>query len=194
MRALVAGVFVGGRSSRMGEPKGLLLTQEGVSIVERTLALLDALDIPAVLVGKHAAYAHIARPTLPDVRPNAGPLGGLAALLAHAGEGMALALACDMPKVSSAALRELARAAPHAMALAPRRDGRWEPLFARYDAPRVLPIARARLDEGQHSLQGLLDEIGASELSLSRARHEELDDWDTPEDVLRDTTSPPRVP
>ena len=185
--SLLAGIFVGGRSTRMGgRPKGLLEVTPGVTVVARWRALFERLEIPAVLVGGHAAYAHLGIPAIAD-EPHAGPLGGVLALLAHAGDRMAIAVACDMPFVSEALVRRLAFAprasAAPAPALAARREGRWEPFFARYDSPVVLPIARAEAQAGRFSLKGLLEAAKAAELVLSDTEAEELDDWDTPEDA-----------
>jgi molybdopterin-guanine dinucleotide biosynthesis protein A len=94
--------------------------------------------------------------------------------------------------VSESLLLRLARA-PEAVAVAPRREGRWEPFFARYDAPLALPVARARADAGadhasaasagSRSLQRLLDALAAVELPVTDDEARELRDWDTPEDV-----------
>lgn len=187
--SLVAGIFVGGRSTRMGgRPKGLLEVAPGVTLVGRWRTIFEALEIPAVLVGDHAAYAHLGVPWLADASESAGakgPLGGLLALLAHAADRMAIAVACDMPFVSEALVRRLAFAprAPDAPAIAARREGRWEPFLARYDAPIVLPIARAEAAAGRITLKGLLDAVKAAELPLDDAEAAQLDDWDTPEDA-----------
>jgi molybdopterin-guanine dinucleotide biosynthesis protein A len=114
-----------------------------------------------------------------------GPLGGVLALLDHAGERAAIAVACDMPFVSTELVRRLAESSSSAPALAARREGRWEPFFARYDAGAVLPIANAHADARRGSLQALLDAASAEELALSDAEHAELRDWDAPEDVTR---------
>ena len=189
--SLVAGIFVGGRSTRMGgRPKGLLEIAPGVTLVDRWRAIFQALDLPIVLVGDHAAYAHLGVPLRPDAEEAEagaarGPLAGLLALLAHAGDRMAIAVACDMPFVSEALVRRLAFAprSSGAPAIAARRDGRWEPFLARYDAPIVLPVARAEAAAGRFTLKGLLDATGAAELTLDAAEAAELDDWDTPEDA-----------
>jgi len=183
--SLVGGIFVGGRSSRMGgRPKGLLELTPGVTLVERWRALFERLEIPTVLVGEHAAYAHLGLPAIAD-EPHAGPLGGLLALLGHAKGRMAIAVACDMPFVSEALVRRLASLprAPAVPAFAARREGRWEPFFARYDAPIVRPIARVEAEAGRFTLKGLLDAVKAGELVLEDGEAEELDDWDTPEDA-----------
>jgi molybdenum cofactor guanylyltransferase len=190
-RPLVAGVFVGGRSTRMGgQPKGLLrapsdASHEGSqSLVGRWRTLFTALGLRAVLVGEHPAYAHEGMPFLADARPDLGPLGGLVALLRHAGDGDAIAVACDMPFVSAALLSRLAGAPPCAV-LAPRRHGRWEPFFARFDARAALSTAERHAAGGPRSLQALLDALGATELPLSEQEARELRDWDSPEDLAR---------
>ena len=180
----VAGVFVGGPARRMGgRPKGLLTAPDGVTIVERWRAMLSAMDVAVILVGEGAAYAGLGLPVVPDEPAGIGPLGGLVALLRHAGAHPALALACDMPFVSGALVERLLAASPGAPVVAPRREGRWEPLCARYDAQRVLPLARARVVSPYRSLQRLLDDAPASELPLSPGEATQLRDWDSPADM-----------
>lgn len=188
---VVAGIFVGGAAIRMGgQAKGLMRASDGRTIVDRWLAILAAAGVlDVVLVGSHPAYARLGLPTIHDEPPGIGPLGGLASLLRRAGDGRAIALACDMPFVSSALVERLL-VAPPAPVVAPRRDGRWEPLCARYDAARLLPLAIGRAGSRDHSLQRLLDDSGASELSLAPHEANELRDWDAPEDILRDGLPP----
>jgi molybdopterin-guanine dinucleotide biosynthesis protein A len=186
--SLVAGIFVGGGSTRMGgRPKGLLRAPSGETLVERWKGLFEALAVPCVLVGERVkeAYASSGLRLLDDARPEdeLGPLGGLLALLAHAGDRAAIVVACDMPFVSLELLRRLASVEEPAPALAARREGRWEPFFARYDARAVLPTALAHADARRGSLQALLDAVRARELDLRADEHAELRDWDTPDDA-----------
>jgi molybdopterin-guanine dinucleotide biosynthesis protein A len=166
-----------------GTPKGLLRTPTGETIVDRWRGTFDALGIPCVLVGAHDAYASLGLASVDDEPPGIGPLGGLVALLVRAGTGAAIAVACDMPYVSRALVERLVRAPSTQPVVAPRHDGRWEPLFARYDPPRVLPVARRRAAAGIRALQGLLNEMGAEPLALAPGELDELRDWDAPSDV-----------
>ena len=177
------GLFVGGRGSRMGGVDKGLLNVGGSTVAGRMLERARALDIEMILVGRSGAYASLGCRCVADDRPDAGPLGGLVALLADAREGSVLAVACDMPHVSAALLSRLMNEQRDAAVLAPRTGGRWEPLLARYDVQRVLPVARRRLDEGYLSLQPLLDELGALELDLNMGERAELADWDSPGDL-----------
>jgi molybdopterin-guanine dinucleotide biosynthesis protein A len=181
----IGGILVGGRGLRMGGfAKGLLPAPSGETLVARWRRLFAELGWMCVFVGQHEAYAGIEIEWIADDPPGIGPIGGLAALLARAGEGRAIAVACDMPFVSGELLAKLASHPSRATVLAPRRGDLWDPLFARYDAPRVLPVAQMRARGQQHSLQGLLDEVGAEALPLEEREWAELRDWDRPEDRL----------
>jgi molybdopterin-guanine dinucleotide biosynthesis protein A len=180
----LAGVFVGGPGSRMGGlPKGLLLGPGGVTLVERWRVLLESLGAEMILVGSAEPYASTGLPVVADEPPGIGPLGGLVGLLRRAGPHPALALACDMPFVSGALVERLLTTEAGPCIVAPRREGRWEPLCARYEPARVLPAAAARAASPHHSLQRLLDDLGAVELSMAAGEWEELRDWDSPDDV-----------
>jgi molybdopterin-guanine dinucleotide biosynthesis protein A len=178
------GIFVGGHSRRMGGlPKGLLTVPgEERSILERTLALAREISPRVVLVGRPDAYAEMGVPSLPDPDGDMGPLGGLLSLLEHAQPDRVIALACDMPHLGRELLARLDRFPSGAAAVAPVRDGRWEPFLARFEAHAVA-VVRRRLSSGARSLHGLLDELEAVQLPLLPGESMLLQDWDCPEDM-----------
>jgi molybdopterin-guanine dinucleotide biosynthesis protein A len=189
MMDVLAGIFVGGRGERLGGiAKGMLRTRSGMTLIERWREIFDTLRVEHVLVGRHPAYEELAIETIADASADGGqslgPLGGVVALLERASErrGFAIAVACDMPFVSAALVRRLIDAPP-AMLVAPRRRGRWEPFFARYDAAATLPIALS-LANRPASLQLLFDRAQASALPLAPEEEALLDDWDRPEDLV----------
>jgi molybdopterin-guanine dinucleotide biosynthesis protein A len=182
----VAGIFVGGRATRMGgAAKGLLRAPDGSEIAARLAEMLAEVADEVVLVGGAASYVHLGREAIADEISGIGPLGGLIALLRRAREGAAIAVACDMPYVSRALVLRLATHASDAAVVAPRQGDRWQPMFARYDAARTLPVAIANAEAGRRSLQALLDRAGVDELVLTDDESAELRDWDTPDDVRR---------
>lgn len=182
----VLGLFVGGRSVRMGgTPKGLLRAPDTrEALVSRSVRLARALTLDVVLVGHAGVYRALVPDAreLPDEASDAGPLGGLCTLLAWAGERPVIALACDMPAVTVDDLRVLRDHPTRSAVVAARRHAHapWEPLLARYDPLRVLPLARARLARGEHSLQGLLRLMGTVDAGLPP---EACEDWDTPDEL-----------
>ena len=185
---MIVGIFVGGRSSRMGgQPKGLLPAPDsGEALVVRSARIIRAAGHTPVLVGAAEPY----RAALPELKcvldqpEGVGPLGGLNALLRAAGGEPAIALACDMPFVASALLEKLAAYASTACVIAARNEaGKWEPLCARYDAARVAPVLERALSAGVRSFQALLAQVAVEVLPLSAPERTALIDWDTPEDV-----------
>jgi molybdopterin-guanine dinucleotide biosynthesis protein A len=179
----VAGILVGGAGTRMGGvAKGLMRTAAGGTLIERWRATLREHGVRVVLVGDRSEYVGLGIELLADRPAGIGPLGGLIALLRDAQRTPVLALACDMPFVSSAIVDRLLTVSPGAPVVAPRRDGRWEPLCARYDPALVLPAAEALVASKDHSLQTLLHNVRAVELPLTLDEAGQLHDWDTRED------------
>jgi len=184
------GLFVGGKARRFGGiPKGLLEAPDGRSIAERTLELVRtaAPGAAIVLVGEASAYAGLGLQALSDAPAGIGPLGGLSALVAEAerrGSRSALALACDMPFLSTELLLRLCELHPEAPIVAPRPPNEpWYALTARYSTS-VLPVLRAMIAEGEHKLQRIFERVpGAVELSLAELSPRELVDWDSPDDL-----------
>lgn len=178
------GIFVGGKSSRMGRPKGLLPSPgTGEPLLVRALGLARAVGVPAVLVGDASPYRELGLdvPSLADDPPGIGPVGGLCALLSHA--DVAIAIACDMPFVGVDDLRALLDSPSAAPVLAARRaeDAPWEPLLARYDSGRVLPVARASIAAGERGFQRLFARLSVERFVPTSSRA--LEDWDEPGDV-----------
>jgi molybdopterin-guanine dinucleotide biosynthesis protein A len=187
--SLLVGIFVGGRSLRMGTPKGLLRApgESGLTLLGRT-ALTAQKAFPGarqVLVGVRPEYGDFPLPVLRDAAKDSGPLGGLVALLREAeraGASFVIALGCDFPYLSVALLQKLAGADPGQEVIAPRDSGYYQPLVARYKTS-ARSFFEAALVARQLALQPLLRDLNASELLLDPGQEKELRDWDEPSDI-----------
>lgn len=180
----LCGIFIGGQSRRMGgHPKGLLShpkTGQPLLAYLRDLAAQAGLD--CVLVGQRPEYAHFGLPMLADTPAHIGPLGGLFALLSSSASG-ALVLSCDLPSLSFELLLRLSTEDfSFCDVLAPQRDGRFEPLFARYH-PAALPALTAAIAAGERSFQQLFRRLRVARFAISKSEERELDDWDNLQDV-----------
>lgn len=189
---MIVGIFVGGASKRMGgRPKGLLLVPDGGEpLIVQAVRIVRQVGALPVLVGDASAYrAALPDPgieELADDPPGIGPLGGLCALLARGvRDGQVVAIACDMPYVEADDLRALIADPSTADVCAARRDEHapWEPMLARYDVARVLPIARAAIASGERGFQRLFARLHVSRFVPVSPRA--MDDWDEPGDVER---------
>lgn len=150
-----AGLLMGGRATRMGQPKHLMRV-DGETWLERVVrgvvpcvqqvVLLGAGDVPAsanVLV------------RLPDVPDRGGPLAGMLSAMRWDPACSWVFVACDMPLVTEAALAwVLSTRKPGVWATLPRldADGPVEPLLAHYDwrTGRLLEACRGPAELARH--------------------------------------------
>ena len=176
---VVAAILAGGRASRMGGVQKALLEVDGRAILDRQLdALAGAVDeVAAVLpagagAGDEAPFAARGLVLLRDGAAGRGPVEGLATALAWSAARPLLALACDMPYVTRAAIDVVlahARASGADLAL-PVVGGRREPLLAWY-GPRCAARVRSAADGGRLRLRDFPDAARASGLVV-----EEIDE------------------
>ena len=193
MSGLVIGLLAGGKATRLsGVAKGMLPAPDTGEPLAARLHRVCHEAVPEaeiVLLGASTAYDALGLPSLPDDPAGIGPLGALAALLAEAfaRDADALAVAADLPFMTTSLVAKIRTHAPGAPAVAPRLQGVWQPLFARYAPAECLPIARALIGERRHAVRGVLEAFGerAVALPLDETETRALDDWDTPEDLKR---------
>ncbi len=174
-------MLCGGRSSRFGSDKSLASfgsTTVGGRVIE---ALRDAGVDPVVAIGGTAGRS-LGLPTVADLRPDDGPLAGLATALLWAKSGHVIVAPCDLPLLEAAHVRALI-------------DGGTEPTRPTVATVGGDPAPSLALWPASHGRR-LLRLLDAGERRLRAALHEEawtgvelpaqaLADADTPEDLER---------
>ena len=158
MREVAAAIIAGGPARRLGGVAKPLIEVGGRAIADRQLAVLRPLFARVFAVANDPApWVVRGVEVVADRVVGAGPLAGLGAALAAAGEADAVVcVAGDLPFLAPALLEALRDRSPEAGALVPRPAGRAEPLCARY-APDLRIIVEARLRTGRYALHELLE-------------------------------------
>ena len=156
----VAVIMAGGKSSRMGQDKALLPVdgRPRLSVLaERWLGVFDGLMISADTRERFAGLDLSGARIVEDVRPGAGPMAGLEAVMTAVPADRYFLTAVDLPFGDPALAVELAGRMGDADTCLIQRTGRgWEPLFALYGRS-CLPTISAALDQGKRSFyRGLL--------------------------------------
>jgi molybdopterin-guanine dinucleotide biosynthesis protein A len=160
-------VLAGGRSTRLGRDKASepLL---GVPLLQRVVSRLEPLVTQVVAVkarGQRLPGVHC-RPALLEVEdayPGAGPLGGLYTGLSAMKPEAAIAVACDMPLLSTALVAELLRLSDGYDVVIPISDDHPQPLCAVYRKRCLEPIRR-RLEAGAFKLMGFYEDVNVLEV------------------------------
>jgi molybdopterin-guanine dinucleotide biosynthesis protein A len=154
-----AAILAGGQARRMGGRDKSQLQIDGRTILERQVDALYGVAGRIWLVGYRGRPPRgLAVTVLADRTAGRGPLGGLDAALAAAGEDDVLLLACDLPNITQPMLAHLIRRRGGADAVVPRTERGYHPLCAVYAQSCRAPVER-RLEEGSLRMQDLLSEL-----------------------------------
>ncbi len=147
-------ILAGGKSTRMGRDKAFVVL-EGRSLIQRALDIARAVTSDVRIVGDPAKFAAFA-PTVEDIFPNCGPLGGIHAALCSSQTELNLILAVDVPFVSPELLQYLIQRARDSSATVTvaQSGGRFQPLCAVYRR-EFSECAETALRAGRYKIDGL---------------------------------------
>lgn len=180
----VAGfVLCGGASRRMGTDKALLPFHGRPLVAHVASRVAEATGTPPVLVGPVERFNTLGFEVVAEPEPGLGPLGGIDAVLGLRRADRNLVVACDMPAIEPAFLRQLlAEACDGAVdALIPRANGRLHPLCAVW-RPSAAPVVASALADRQLRVH---DVIKLLKINTFDANPVYLANANTPEDWLR---------
>jgi molybdenum cofactor guanylyltransferase len=153
-----AAILAGGLATRMGGRPKSFIEVEGRRIIDRQLDVLrPRFDEILICANDPSLYEPLGLPVVPDPVRGAGPLAGILAALEAARAPRVVAVACDMPFITGAALRLLLEA-PDADVVVPRTGGRLDPLFARYARACAAPIRR-RVEAGERRATSFFEDV-----------------------------------
>jgi molybdopterin-guanine dinucleotide biosynthesis protein A len=152
-------ILAGGKSSRLGREKSML-DYEGKPLIAHIAAQLTPI-FNEVLIGANEPqkYDFLGLPIIADMKPDLGPLMGIASTVAHARNLHCFVIGCDIPTVDYAFLHRLLSGAANFDIVVPRSsDGNFEPLFAAYGKGMVAP-ALELLRSGGRRIADLYDKV-----------------------------------
>ena len=172
-------ILIGGKSSRMGRPKHLLI-KDGKTWLQRSAATL-ARVCQSVVVAGQGDMGDCLLPQIPDAPGCSGPLAGLLAVIRWQPRATILACACDLPEMTEEALHWLLnQRAPGAWAVIPKVGDYHEPLLALYDF-RIRPALEAMARQDRRRLSSLVDTEGVRVVSPPTALQVAWRNVNTPE-------------
>jgi len=196
-------VLAGGKSSRMGTEKALLVFH-GQTLLERALTLMATVCDTVAIVGDPAKFAEYGARTykagncetpkyervVADIFPGCGPLAGIHTALAHSTADLNLMLAVDTPFVSQELLAFLFAAAEKnsATVTVPCTSKGLQPLCAIYRR-EFLTVAETALRAGKYKVDTAFSavsthEIDTAKLAAAGFAEDSFFNVNTPEDRL----------
>jgi molybdopterin-guanine dinucleotide biosynthesis protein A len=166
-------IFGGGRATRLSGVNKALLEVGRAPIIERILAAITTLTNERVLLTNDTSLeSRTALRLVYDPEPHAGVLPALAAGLGAAQGEVCLAVACDMPFVSTRLFEYLLdlQRETDADVVIPRTAGYLEPMHAVYRRATVEAAIRAALARGEQRMISYFRDVGVREVEESEWR------------------------
>ena len=154
---LQAFILAGGASSRMGTDKSQLRLEQQ-TFTERIAEILSQVTDAVTIVGRMSDVSGF--PTVADVYPQWGALGGLHAALTACEREWAIVVACDLPFVTSELFHTLAdKRVDHEAVVPIQEDGRPQPLAALYRVEPCRWRATELIEAGRRRPLDLLETV-----------------------------------
>ncbi|WP_416151576.1 molybdenum cofactor guanylyltransferase [Salipaludibacillus sp. HK11] len=166
-------LLAGGKSSRMGRNKALLLI-DGQKNITRLKEKVGRVTEELYLVSNDPkSYEFLQLPIVEDKQKNQGPLAGIEAGLKNGNSAWKLVVACDLPFFNAKVVEvlvEKAKLHPNAQAVVPIIHGRQHPLFALYHQSALATVKEC-LDEGERKMTVVLSNLKVEAVSVEEFLH-----------------------
>ena len=160
-------IQAGGKSSRMGQDKGLL-SFRGQPLIGYILEQLIGFGSETFIISNQPEdYRSFGFPVFSDTFPGKGPIGGIYTAISHAKNDICLVLACDMPIINRDLLTYLLSALGEFDVVMPRTktDDYSEPFRAYYRKSCLAPILNS-IERDDFGVISFLDAVKVNYIRL----------------------------
>jgi len=173
-------ILAGGKSSRMGQEKGLLL-YKNKPFVAHLIELLRFYCDEIIISSNSSNYEQFNTKIIPDEYKNCGPLGGLHSALKESKSQKNIVVPCDMPLISLQLLKLLTRDTRAFDLLYMKNKDETFPLNAIYKKS-CLPFIENQLNKKRYRVQDILPLVNSKSIELDLDLSSKLFNVNTKED------------
>lgn len=124
-------ILAGGKSSRMGTDKGLLLL-EGKAMIQYVIEQMQAVFDTVIIVSNNTDYEKFGLKVIPDLIKDIGPAGGIYTALHHSNAQLNFIVSCDMPLITKEAIEFIFKTRKKSQIVLLKNQENLEPLFGLY--------------------------------------------------------------
>lgn len=124
-------ILAGGKSSRMGTDKGLLLI-DGKAMIQYVIEQLQPIFPKVIIVSNNLEYEKFGLEVIPDLIKDIGPAGGIYTALHHSNAQWNFIVSCDMPFITKEAIEFIFKTRKESQIVLLKNQENVEPLFGIY--------------------------------------------------------------
>lgn len=158
-------ILAGGKSTRMGQDKGLMKFQ-GKAMIEHVMNTAMEISEAMSIITHNDKYAQFGKPVISDTVLAKGPIGGIYTGLLCSTANTNLFLSCDIPFLSIGVLERLFELHQKSAATVAQYYDQVHPLIGIY-SKACLPIVENAVRENRLKLQDLLAELNAKKVIMN---------------------------
>lgn len=159
-----AHILAGGKSSRMGADKGLLLFK-GKPLIERVIEQLYPLFKTICIVSNNREYERFGLQVIEDLIKDIGPAGGIHASLSNTQTDKIFMVSCDMPFITTNAVQFIIRHSAGSQIALPVYHEQIQPLFGVY-SKNCLPNWKHLIQQKIIKLQEMVTYFKLSKINI----------------------------
>ncbi|MCC7332354.1 MAG: molybdenum cofactor guanylyltransferase [Flavobacteriales bacterium] len=174
-------ILAGGKSSRMGTDKGLLLF-ENKPMVMHLVETVKKITKHILIIANDSRYKSFGIPVYEDLIKNAGPLAGIYTGLYHTPFEKNIVLSCDTPLVKVDLLQILIDNCENCQATIPIKDDKTHQLIGIY-SKSCLPIIQNEIDKKRLRIKDVLSKIDLKTIDANQIHFQEFLNFNTPEEL-----------
>lgn len=143
-------ILAGGKSSRMGTDKGLLLLN-GKPMVQYVIDALSKVVSKIIIISNNEAYKQFGLDVFPDLVKEKGPVGGIYTALSYSSTESNICVSCDTPFITEKLLNLLIENSANFDITVSRYKDKIHPLIGVYKKS-ILDTFKKSLDKNQLKL------------------------------------------
>lgn len=162
-------ILAGGKSSRMGQDKGLMLFN-GQSFIDHTVQIVKEVCDNVIIIANQKGYERLSIPVYADIIKDKGPAAGIYTGLHYSKTQYNLVVGCDMPFLSSEFLGYLlSQIDEKADAIVPEYDNRSQPLCAVYSKSCLSQFEQS-IQNGQLKMKEIITQLNAKHVVIDKTK------------------------
>ena len=149
-------ILAGGKSSRMGEDKGLL-NFKGKKLIEYSIDLLKLLCNEILISTNQAGYEQFGFTTVADKNWGCGPIGGIEAGLQQSKNEWCIVIACDTPFLEHDFLTAMISEIKEQDCIIPSHNNGIEPLVGIYNKELAFFFSQ-KIEQKEFKIKRIIEE------------------------------------
>ncbi len=150
-------ILAGGKSSRMGQDKGLMML-DGRPMVQHIINVVKLLVDEIIIIANNTEYRKFDLPVYEDLIKDQGPLAGIYSGLNYSKSEKNIILSCDAPFVSKELISYLIKNGANHDVTIPKYDNKTHQLIGVY-SKSCLATIKSELDKGQRKIKKALSKV-----------------------------------